>query len=229
LHRERLRTGCESLDRLLGNMSTGEIVLIYGEPATGKSTLLLQIAVQAARNGSRTLFIDADHSFYAERLSGLSKNCPEVSKQILVSKPNSLADLTNLLSKLDNYISPEVGLVAVDTMTSLYRKEMDGNRNLFSLNRELNLQLAYLLQTARIFEFPVFITSQVRSNPKSDPSRSELEPVAIRVLEYWAQRVLRINLLQEGLREVCLEVAEEPNLRGKKTVVRLGDSGFADR
>jgi RecA/RadA recombinase len=210
-------------------MSTGEIVLIYGEPATGKSTLLLQIAVQAARNGARTLFIDADHSFFAERLSGLSKNCLEVSKQILVSKPNSLVDLTSLLSKLDNYVSPEVGLVAVDTMTSLYRKEMDGNRNLFSLNRELNLQLAYLLQTARIFEFPVLITSQVRSNLKSDSSRSELEPVATRVLEYWSQRVLRINLLQEGLREVCLETAVEPNLKGKKTVVRLGDSGFVDR
>ena len=228
LHRDILRTGCESLDRLLGNMSTGEIALIYGEPATGKSTLLLQTAVQAARNGSRTLFIDADHAFYAERLSGLSGNRPEVSEQILVSKPNSLADLTCLLSKLNNYISPEVGLVVVDTMTSLYRKEMDGNKNLFSLNRELNLQLAYLLQTARIFGFPVLITSQVRSSPRSDTLRSELEPVATRVLEYWAQRVLRMNLLRDGLREVCLEMAGGLHLEGKKTVVRLGDNGFTD-
>jgi len=228
LHRDILRTGCESLDRLLGTMSSGEIALIYGEPATGKSTLLLQTAVQAARNGSRTLFIDADHAFYAERLSGLSGNRPEVSEQILVSKPNSLADLTCLLSKLNNYISPEVGLVVVDTMTSLYRKEMDGNKNLFSLNRELNLQLAYLLQTARIFGFPVLITSQVRSSPRSDTLRSELEPVATRVLEYWAQRVLRMNLLRDGLREVCLEVAGGLHLEGKKTVVRLGDSGFTD-
>jgi len=229
LRHKSLRTGCNSLDRLLGSMSTGEIILIYGEPATGKSTLLLQIAVQAAGNCSRTLFIDADHSFYAERLSGLSKDCRKVSEQILVSKPNSLADLTILLSKLNSYVSPEVGFIAVDTMTSLYRKEMDGNRNLFSLNRELNLQLAYLAETARIFEFPVLITSQVRSNLKSDSSRSKLEPVGTRVLEYWAQRVLKINLLQEGLREVCLEMAEEPSLKGQKTVVRLGDTGFVDR
>jgi DNA repair protein RadA/Sms len=209
-------------------MSTGEIALVYGEPATGKSTLLLQTAVQAAKNGSRTLFIDADHSFYAERLFGLSRNHPEVSEQILVSKPNSLADLTCLLSRLDNYISPEVGLVVVDTMTSLYRKEMDGNRNLFSLNRELNLQLAYLLQTARGFGFPVLITSQVRSSPKSDTLKSGLEPVATRVLEYWAQRILRINLLRDGLREVCLEVPEGLHLEDKKAVVRLGDNGFTD-
>jgi len=122
----------------------------------------------------------------------------------------------------------EVGLVVVDTMTSLYRKEMDGNKNLFSLNRELKSPARVPPTDGQNLWVPVLITSQVRSSPRSDTLRSELEPVATRVLEYWAQRVLRMNLLRDGLREVCLEMAGGLHLEGKKTVVRLGDNGFTD-
>ena len=46
-HDQRLKTNDQELDRVLGGgMVSGSLVLIGGEPGIGKSTLMLQIALQ---------------------------------------------------------------------------------------------------------------------------------------------------------------------------------------
>ena len=49
---ERLATGLPEVDRVLGGLLPGTVVLFGGEPGVGKSTLLLQLAARlAARHG----------------------------------------------------------------------------------------------------------------------------------------------------------------------------------
>jgi DNA repair protein RadB len=213
---------------VFGGLKRGGVSLLYGEPGTGKTTLALQAASSAAKKGLSTLFIDADNSFYPERLTHLAGDNSEVPRLVFVSKPASFFSLTHLLANLGSYISSGVVLIVVDTMTSLYRNAMDGHRDIFSLNRELNLQIAYLAETARVFSPVVLITSQVRSVPQKVDAGPLIEPVANRVLKFWSQQIFRISSLPEkGLKELYVEKTEDIHLANVVLPLRLGKEGFS--
>jgi len=61
-------TGVAELDRVLGGgLVPGAVVLLAGEPGVGKSTLLLEVASQAARSG-RVLYVTGEESAGQVRL-----------------------------------------------------------------------------------------------------------------------------------------------------------------
>ena len=58
---ERIETGLEGLDRVLGGgLVPGSLVLLAGEPGIGKSTLLLQVAAALARNSGTVVYITGE-------------------------------------------------------------------------------------------------------------------------------------------------------------------------
>ncbi len=62
-------TGVGELDRVLGGgLVPGAVVLLAGEPGVGKSTLLLEVAAQAARSGRRALYLTGEESVAQLRL-----------------------------------------------------------------------------------------------------------------------------------------------------------------
>ncbi|MCL1840919.1 MAG: DNA repair protein RadA, partial [Propionibacteriaceae bacterium] len=75
---DRTLTGIGELDRVLGGgLVPGEVVLLAGEPGVGKSTLLLEVAAQWARQGRRTLYVSGEESaaqvrLRAQRTGGLA-------------------------------------------------------------------------------------------------------------------------------------------------------------
>jgi DNA repair protein RadB len=187
-------TGCKTIDRFLGGgIPVGHVCLVYGEAETGKSTLALQCAVNCARMGYKTLFVDCDGMFSAERLSQIaSQKSEEVAPQIVLVKPTSFEEQAILFSRLANYLSGNFGLVVVDTITSLYRLEVSKfPSQVFKLNRELNTQLAALAQTAKTQMIAILVASQVRTAFKED--HVSIEPVATRVLKFWADTVVNLK------------------------------------
>jgi DNA repair protein RadA/Sms len=69
--RERLQTGIEELDRVMGGgMVPGSLVLIGGEPGIGKSTLLLQVSRECAGKGTRVLYVSGEESLEQIKLRG---------------------------------------------------------------------------------------------------------------------------------------------------------------
>ena len=53
----RLSSGFEEFDRVLGGgFVKGQVVLVAGEPGVGKSTLLLQVALNVSKNGDVLYF-----------------------------------------------------------------------------------------------------------------------------------------------------------------------------
>ena len=59
-----ISTGCLSLDLALGNggMALGRIYEIFGPNSGGKSTLAVNVVIQAQRRGLRCCYIDAEHA-----------------------------------------------------------------------------------------------------------------------------------------------------------------------
>jgi len=191
---ENIPIGCTCLDQLLnGGIPIGNISLIYGEAETGKSTLAMQCAVNCARKGQKVIFIDADNSFSAKRLSQIAYyDLEKLSPSIILLKPNSFQEQILAIDRLEEYLTEKVGLIVIDTFTSLYRAEFGENsKERFALNRELNRQLACLAQVAKTKKKAVLITSQVRSILIE--AEVNFEPVATRVLKFWSDIVIRLK------------------------------------
>jgi DNA repair protein RadB len=191
---QKIPTGCRAIDKCLeGGIPIESVSLIYGEAETGKTTLAMQCATNCARQEYKTLFVDCDGTFAIRRLSQIaSEKFKEIAELIVLMKPSDFREQTVVIDKLTDYVSKNFGLVVVDTLTSLYRAEVaESPERTFELNRELNRQTALLAQIAKTQKIAVLVTSQVRS--VFDEARLSVEPVATRVLRFWAETIIALK------------------------------------
>lgn len=217
---------CEPLDALLaGGFTVGEITVVYGEAGTGKTTLTIQTAIEAARRDSKVLYIDTDHSFTHQRFSQLAgEDAEAVSEQILLFFPDTFSAQTTLVENIENYLTPSARLLVADTITSLYRLGLGSAERTFSLNRELNRQLAYLSTVAVRHRLVVLLTSQVHA--RLDFPFGRIEPVARRTLAHWPRTIIRLkNTSEQSRKDIIVE-----RTRGRQTTLRcsakLTERGF---
>ena len=190
----KISTGCRCLDNNLdGGISLDSVSLVYGEPETGKTTLAMQCAVSCGLQNYKTLFVDCDNTFSTKRLSQLSgEKFDQIAEQIILVKPKDFKEQTAVIDRIQDYTEKNFGLIVIDTFTSLYgAKVCETSGKAFSVNRELNRQLAILAQTVKIRKIPVIITSQVRS--VFDQSDGSVRPVATRVLKFWADNIIALK------------------------------------
>ena len=190
----KISTGCRCIDtKLDGGISADSVSLVYGEPETGKTTLAIQCAVSCGLQNYKTLFVDCDNTFSTKRLSQLSgEKFDQIAEQIILVKPKDFKEQTAVIDRIQDYTEKNFGLIVIDTFTSLYgAKVCETSGKAFSINRELNRQLAILAQTVKIRKIPVIITSQVRS--VFDQSECSVRPVATRVLKFWADNIIALK------------------------------------
>ena len=117
-----IQTGSKCIDSSIGGGILPETVtLIYGEPETGKTTLAMQCAVNCAIQNLKVLFVDCDNTFYAKRLSQISGDkFDEVAERIILVKPKDFREQTAVIDQIQDYATKNVGLIIIDTFTSLY-------------------------------------------------------------------------------------------------------------
>ena len=194
---QKIPTGCKKIDEILeGGIPNGKVSLVYGEAETGKTTLAMQCAVNCARQGYKTLFVDCDGTFSAKRLSQIaSRDFKNISDSIILMKPDNFGEQAMVIDGLADYITKNFGLLVIDTVTSLYRVTVaESPEKRFELNRELNRQMACSAQIAKTQKIAVLTTSQVRS-VLNGPLGS-IEPVATRVLKFWADTIITMKPTQ---------------------------------
>ena len=224
-----ISTGSSGLNELLnGGFVAETMYLLYGEAETGKTTLAIQCAINCARIGYKTIYLDSESTFYAKRLMQISSgDAQKVAPEIILAKPKTFKEQTAILDRLDEYLTEKVGLIIVDTITALYSAEVGGeSRETFKLNRELNRQLACLAQIVKTRKVAALITSQVRSVFMEQ--EGELEPVARRVLKFWANVVINLKLTsQRGVIKAVLEKHPQ-QLRPQSCLIQIVEEGIED-
>jgi DNA repair protein RadB len=226
---KRILTGIGCLDNSLnGGIAPATLTLIYGEPETGKTTLALQCAFNCAMQNHKTLFIDCDNTFSAKRLSQIATDkFDEIADQILLVKPLNFAEQTAVIDRISDYTSKNVGLIIIDTLTSLYgAKVSESTKKTFTINRELNRQLAILAQISKIQKIPVIITSQVRN--VFTEKEVTISPVANRVLKFWADAIIELKPTETST--VIKVLIEKKNEKNKENMcyVQIDESGIHD-
>ncbi len=226
----KISTGCRGIDSNIGGgISPESISLIYGEPETGKTTLSIQCALNCGLQNYKTLFVDCDNTFSSKRLSQLSGDkFDQVAEQIILIKPKDFKEQTAIIDRIQEYTAKNFGLIIIDTFTSLYGARVaETAGKTFSVNRELNRQLAILAQTTKICKIPVIITSQVRAVFDSENS-SSVAPVATRVLKFWADTIISMKptTYPQNLKVVLEQTRKNP----KETTcyVQIGETGISD-
>ncbi len=224
-----LSTQLSSLDRIMGGgIHRANLTLIYGEANTGKSSLALQCAVISARKNLKTIIIDSDNTFSPTRLSQIANyDLDYISPLIFIFKPQGFHEQLLLIENLDNYISDDVVMLIVDTITSLYRLELGKIDKIYSLNRDLNRQIAYLAKIAKTHNIAVLLISQVRDVFKN--GKQKIEPVANRVLKFWAQTILKLRITNNpAIREILLEKHSIPKNVDTRCLFLLSKTGLID-
>jgi RecA/RadA recombinase len=205
---KKVLTGIDCIDTIDGGINSEAITLIYGEPDTGKSTLTTQCAFNCAMQGLKTLYIDCDNAFSSKRLAQIAaEKFDNIADKILLIKPIDFKEQTVVIDKINAYITPHnFGLIIIDTINSLYGAKFAETQNkarAFSVNRELNRQMAILAQTAKIQKIPIIINSQVRSI-FNDPLGG-VKPAANRVLTFWADNIISLKHTETKIIKVTIE------------------------
>ena len=165
---DRIHVPIEEFARVLGGgIVPGSIVLVGGDPGIGKSTLMLQMAMEMA-SSKRVLYVSGEESerqikMRATRLNGNSTGAQRDESSLKPSK-NSVVPLpANLLLVTEtnleiimnhiNEVKPE--LLIVDSIQTVYLSRMDSSAGSVSQVRECSSQLRELAKTSGISVFVI--------------------------------------------------------------------------
>ncbi|MCX6676572.1 MAG: DNA repair and recombination protein RadB [Methanothrix sp.] len=197
---DRLPSGCQSLDLLLGGgFESGIISQLYGESGTGKSNIVMQLAVQAVARDLRVIFIDTE-GFSAERFKQIAgPGAEEMAAKIMIFEPMSLEQQAIAIREASKIAGRDLGLIILDSATSLYRVLLEAEDNR-SIRRTLTVQLSELQEIARKHRIPVVITNQVYT----DIENKALRPIGGTGLEHICKAIIFLEKKGEGLRSARL-------------------------
>jgi len=135
-----------------GGIVPGSIVLVGGDPGIGKSTLMLQMAMEMAGQ-KRVLYVSGEESerqikMRATRLNNNVGAKPLPANLLLVTETN-LEIILNHISE----VKPE--LLIVDSIQTVYLSSMDSSAGSVSQVRECSSQLRELAKTSGISVFVI--------------------------------------------------------------------------
>ena len=133
-------TGSLSLDNALGcgGMGFGRIYEIFGPSGGGKSTMAVNVIIQAQRRGKKCVYIDAEHAVDPK----LFKNYGVDTKELIMVQGYDGEENLDILERYTK--SGEVDVVVVDSVSALIpRAEAEAD-----IDKDHMAQLARLMSKA---------------------------------------------------------------------------------
>jgi len=136
-----------------GGIVPGSIVLVGGDPGIGKSTLMLQMAMEMGA-GQRVLYVSGEESerqikMRAVRLTGTGK------KEAVFPENLLLVTETNLSTIFEHIREVKPTLVVIDSIQTVYLPELDSSAGSVSQVRESSSQLRELAKSSGISVFVI--------------------------------------------------------------------------
>ncbi len=209
---QRLKTGIEEFDRVLGGgIVAGSVILIGGDPGIGKSTIALQVSNRLTVQGKTVLYISGEESVAQTKLRAKRLGSQAEQGNLYIVNQTDLS----LIMEYVNKIKPDV--LIIDSIQVIFEPSFGSSAGSVSQVREC---AGLLTQMAKTKNIPVFIIGHVTKEGTIAGPRV-LEHVVDTVLyfegdRFSVHRILRavknrfgstneigvFEMCQEGLKEV---------------------------
>ncbi|XP_034717959.1 DNA repair protein RAD51 homolog 2 [Etheostoma cragini] len=182
-------TSLPALDTLLrGGLPRGTITEVTGPSGCGKTQMCLMLSVVAtlpkSEGGleSSVIYIDTESAFSAERLVEIAQNrfpdyfsskerVLQMAGRVHLFRELTCQDVLNRLDRLEeDIISTGAGLIILDSVASVVRKEFDTTLpgNLMHRSNLLGHEASTLKYLAHQFNIPVVLTNQITTHVGSE-------------------------------------------------------------
>lgn len=161
------------LDRLLGELEPGKIILLVGTAGTGKTSMALQLA----KSVQHPYIIDTE-GISLKRVKQMDATHVRIKR---------ITNFNNQFHEVENFREENCDLLIIDSLVMLYRLQVAKTPN--SANWKLAKQMANLVEFAEKQQIPIVVTGHVYE------WENKLQIVSGDVVKYWAKTIL---LLEKG-------------------------------
>jgi len=145
---ERILTGIEELDRVLGGgIVKDSLVLVGGDPGIGKSTLLLQMCRILAGKGISILYISGEESL--QQIKMRSDRLGKFENDILILCETNLDQIEEIIKK------SKPGVVIIDSIQTMHKEEVSSAPGSVSQVRETTGTLMHMAKNEGVAIFIV--------------------------------------------------------------------------
>jgi DNA repair protein RadA/Sms len=174
---ERLTTGLDELDRVLGGgLVPGSLVLLGGEPGIGKSTLLLQAAAHFAASTGPVLYSSGEESEHQIKSRGERLGIGRAPLYLLAE--------TCLERILEEIVRLEPALIIIDSIQTVFSLKLPAAPGSIGQVREAATQLLFAAKGQNI---PTFLVGHVTKDGSLAGPKA-LEHVVDTVLYFEGER-----------------------------------------
>lgn len=156
LGQDRLKSGFEELDRTLGGgIVPGSVVLLSGDPGIGKSTLLLQVAVNIAKEQNKKVFyIAGEESSHQVKMRAVRL----VPEKELAKIPLFIISSTNTAVIFEILQKEKPDFVIVDSIQTMETRGFPGFPGSIPQVRHATLSF---ISFAKKYNVPIFLVGHV--------------------------------------------------------------------
>ncbi len=148
---ERVSTGIEELDRVLGGgIVAGSVVLIGGEPGIGKSTLLLHLLAAVSGEGRKVLYVSGEES--GRQITMRARRLGAIRAEVYLATENGVEEIIAMAETM------RPTLLAVDSIQTLSCADVASSPGSVSQIRE---SAHKLLRMAKNQNIPVVLVGHV--------------------------------------------------------------------
>lgn len=203
-------TSLPALDKLLrGGLPCGTITEVTGPSGCGKTQMCLMWSILATLPKSEggmdsdAIYIDTESAFSAERLVEMAQSrfpdyftCKErvlqMAGRVHLFRELTCQDVLNRLERLEeDIISTGAGLIILDSVASVVRKEFDTTLpgNLMHRSNLLVHEASTLKYLAHQFNIPVVLTNQITTHVRGEGSEVDSGFVTAALGNTWSHAV----------------------------------------
>lgn len=205
---DRISSGSHDFNKWLeGGYETDVITMIAGQPASGKTNLVILVACSQARQGRKVIFIDTEGGFSVERVKQITgEDSAKILGNILLLQPTDFFEQRKAFNTLvDKAKKENTSLIVVDGMAMHYRLELGAVKNEFAsiedikkVNRALAWQMKTLAEISRKQKIPIIITNQVYSEFLSEEDRMKGKKPGTNIvggdlMKYWSKSIIQLK------------------------------------